>query len=167
MIRYPTRLPSGLEILDGLKVRKTARCSMEHTLRFMDALVNHFIRHPDPMVVTVYQFQNLSMGSKIEYSYDMDLLGMLSDDEKTLVSHYGSLQDRYGRDAYMNSRMTGKEREYPSLFSFLKELTIQGRYHDLHSGNVMIDLDGNYRVIDLEGFHYQNLSHRENSWITR
>jgi hypothetical protein len=167
MIRYPTRLPSGLQILDGLKVRKTARCSMEHTFRFMDALINHFIRQPDPTVVPVYQFLNLSTASRFEYSYDMDLLGMLSDDEKMLVSHYGSLQDRHGRSAYMHSAMINKEREYPHLFSFLKELTIQGRYYDLHGGNIMIDLEGNYRVIDLEGFHYRNLSHQDNNWITR
>lgn len=172
MIRYASRLPPGrgCQILeDNQTVRKTVQCSEEYTLLFMEALVNHFIRQPDPLVVPVYRFEVLEKSRyKYCYSYDMQLLGMLSEEEKQFVDRVGDLYDKHGADALsIPYELYPEKRSLPQFFSYLKQVVELDRYHDLHSGNIMIDLDENYRIIDLEGFHYYTLNNSANDWITR
>jgi len=172
MIKYANRLPPGkpVELLDdGLTVRKTAQCSEEKTLRFMEALANHFIRHPDPMVVPVYSFEVLKK-SKYEYlyTYDMQRLGLLLPEERQLIDLIADLYDLHGKDACnLEWELYPGKHEFPKLFSFLSRVCQEDRYFDIHSGNVLGDEDGEYRLIDLEGFLRTPLELRENDWITR
>lgn len=178
MIRYATRLPpgKGVELVNDSTVRKIEYCSMDKSLEFMEALIKHFIRHPDPLVVPVYSYQLLSSKrNDYAYSYEMMRLGLLSQEERDFIDHVGDLVDRRGVDtfdtpspteAYGTSLVQG-EREFPFLFRFLKEVVNQNRYFDIHSGNILMDMDGDYRLIDLEGFMKTPLSLRENNWITR
>lgn len=168
MIKYATRLPpgKGVELLENGNIRKIFHFNMERTFVFMDALVKHFIRNPDPMVVNVF---NYTVIDNYSYSYDMERLGLLSAEEREIVDIAGDWYDKHGSDAYefllndVKIQFQGNEK----LLNFLKLVIEQNRYHDLHSGNVMMDINGDYKLIDLEGFLKTPLSLKENDWITR
>lgn len=168
MIRYAHRLPPGapLQLVGDSIVRKTEHYASKHKLDYMWCLFNHFIIHPDPMVVPVVSYAILEKSSKYYdydygYSYDMIRLGLLSEQEKDIINEVGDLVDRHGSKAFdhINDKlecrtiMEQAQKDYPNLLIFLKELVKIGRYHDLHAGNIMLDLDENYRIIDLEGFY--------------
>jgi hypothetical protein len=51
--------------------------------------------------------------------------------------------------------------------TFLEKVISLDRYHDLHGENVMMDNDGDFRLIDIDGFNNPPLSLPENNWITR
>jgi hypothetical protein len=95
-------------------------------------------------------------------------LGILSETERDLIDRIGDLHDSYGRDAcFREHEMYSGRHEYPMLFEFLKIVTQQQRYWDIHSGNILMDPEGNYRLIDLEGFLHTPLSQSGNEWISR
>lgn len=189
MIKYATRLPPGkpVKLLKNDIVRKTVRTSLPSTLAFIEAVVKHFIAYPDPMVVPVYTFKILpSKGvSKYDHSYQYDMmrLGLLSQEERNLIDYAGDLQDSYGVDTFRSlatialqgnvyqreraMKVAGSQQDYPVLFQFLKTLIEQDRYHDTHSGNIMMDMESNYRVLDLEGYIWQPLDDSRNDWIKR
>src|SRR5579885_1526741 len=102
-MKYANRLPpgKGVKLLDdGVTIRKTAHCSEEKTLIFMEAIANHFIAYPDPMVVPVYSFEILKKSrNESIYTYDMMRLGILSEAERDLIDRIGDLHDRFGADA--------------------------------------------------------------------
>ena len=76
----------------------------------------------------------------------------------TIVSQYWN--DRIGFS--IHPFMTENER----LAIFLDTVIRQNRYHDLHHGNVMLDADKNYRLIDVEGFQNDYpLNDKRNDWI--
>jgi hypothetical protein len=54
---------------------------------------------------------------------------------------------------------------YPTLTAFLTKIIEQGKYWDIHAGNVLKDEDDNYRLIDLEGFIRTPLTHHKNEWF--
>ena len=174
MIKYATRLPpgKGLSLLNDTTVRKTDLCSESKTLDFMIAIANHFIQNPDPLVVPIYNFEVInSIRSPYKYTYDMRRLGILNNHERHIVDMAGCCHDKYGGDAYQvwydTVTYSSYAHEYPELFSFLKEILKINRYFDLHSGNVMIDEEENYRLVDIEGFIRTPLELRSNDWILR
>ena len=178
MIRYATRMPPGkpVKLLSDSVVRKTAACSRNDTMEFMSALINYFINHADPLVVPIYAFEQLPKKYDMYYyQYDMMRLGLLTPDERAFIEHVGSLTDWRGKDAMNNldvcdpcgvSLYQNKE-EYPELFDFLLTVVKQGRYFDIHSGNILMDNENNYLLIDLEGFQRTPLELYVNDWITR
>jgi len=170
MIRYATRLPPGkpVELISDSIIRKTEHFGMQESATMMEAILKHFITHPDPMVVQVYNYDIINY-KKHDYviSYDMMRCGLLEPDEKDLVNRVGDLWDRFGTKACCqddNQLNVGKQ-NFPELFSFLKKVVEQGRYLDLHSGNVMRDIDENYVLIDLEGFIRFPFSDHRNDWM--
>ena len=172
MIKYANRLPPGKDVIlldDGETIRKTARCNEEKTIIFMENLVKHFIDYPDPTVVPVYRFETIKRTRhEYIYSYDMMRLGILSEKERDLIDLVGDLHDSHGPDACVLDHVIYPERiEFPELFSFLKFITQQQRYWDIHSGNILMDPDGNYRLVDLEGFLRTPLELDCNNWISR
>lgn len=180
MIRYATRLPpnTATRLLDNGRVRKTEYFSTEESFKFILAIVEHFIQHPDPMVVPVYDYGIVSQ-RKHDYavSYDMMRCGLLEEDEKQFVDCVGEAWDTYGVDLWKRleqgtctrhaEELISFSREQPELAKFLTEVVHQNRYQDLHSGNVMRDEDNNFVLIDLEGFIRTPLEADFNSWITR
>lgn len=182
MIAYNNRkLPYGLEYVgDGWTVRKTAHCTGKDTLQFMEGLCKHLIAHPDPMVVPVYSFVSTMVSSSpniYEYQYEMMRLGDLTREEAGIIWQVGdawriadvlSIEDptrQFKDDApYSVEECWDK---HPKLMKFLKQIVVLDRYHDLHGENIMLDNDGDYRIIDLEGFQNSPLSRPSNSWITK
>jgi hypothetical protein len=60
MINYPKSLPqSNVEIVSSTRVLKTGNFSRPDSFEFVQALANHFIRHPDPLVVPIYSFRSI------------------------------------------------------------------------------------------------------------
>ncbi|CAB4196729.1 hypothetical protein UFOVP1290_249 [uncultured Caudovirales phage] len=174
MIKYATRLPpgKGVKILNDTTIRKNGLCSEIKTLNCITALANHFISKPDPLVVPIYNFEIIdAVKNPYKYRYDMRRLGILNSIERDIVDIAGNLADRYDSDALHHMQDSDDYKkygyEYAELFSFLKEVLKLNRYYDLHSGNVMIDLEDNYRLVDIEGFIRTPLELRCNDWIIR
>jgi hypothetical protein len=172
MIHYATRLPPGkpVQVLNDTTIRKTTNFVLDRTFQFMDAVIKHFIHNPDPLVVPIYSYRVLSnKKDNNSYQYDMMRLGLLSKEERVLVDLASVYADRYsigywskaGKDFYL------KFQQHSKLAAFLEVVSSQGRYHDLHCGNVMMDMDGDYRLIDIEGFCNNPLELNDNDWITR
>jgi len=169
-MNYSDRFHYGITVLDdGVTVRKTANVSRDVTYIFIETLINHFIRNPDPLVVPVYNFEFIShKGGMYSYSYDMMRLSMLSITEKKLIDRIGDLYDSHvAKACFLKYEEYPGADEYPELFRFLTEVTTGGKYWDIHSGNIMMDPDGNYRLIDLEGFLKTPLELEVNDWISR
>lgn len=170
MLKFSKSLPYGLEILDdNITVRKTATCSEYKTFYFMEKLISHFTNNPDPTVVTVSNFKILQEKREqynYKYSYDMKRLGLLSIKEKELIDFVGDMYDMHNVRACEISCNYPHRSEFLELFSFLHTITSQGRYWDIHSGNIMKDEYG-YKLVDLEGFLMTPLEQPKNDWIIR
>lgn len=171
MIKYSNyKLPHGLEYVgDGFTIRKTAHCSGKGTLEFMRTLCQHLIAHPDPMIVPVYSFEYLGQRAEHEYAYtyDMQRLGEISQEENNLIWQVGDAwRDGISNPARHHSLHWAWDK-YPKLMSYLEEMIKLDRYHDLHGENILLDENAEYKIIDIEGFLNAPLSLPENDWITR
>ena len=171
MIKYAESLSSdkSIKLLDKITIKKTVRYQAKKTLDFMKAIIEHFIKHPDPLVVPVYSFEVIKeseLGNNT-YAYTMMRLGILSETEKQLIDFVGDLHDSYGAGACLQEMFYHGQDKQPELFSFLKAVVDQQRYWDIHSGNILMDPDGNYRLIDIEGFIKTPLILNCNDWISR
>lgn len=159
MFRYNNNLGVyGLTLINDRVVRKEAVYSRLESLNFIQKLVNHLIANPDPMVVPVYKFEILDSGSSrspwnaFSYAYEMMRLPMLSRDEKSLINKM--ISHRYNLDKdELHPDLTSGRREFPKLFKFMKQVIDDENYTDLHDGNFLKDEEGDYRIIDLEGFY--------------
>lgn len=164
MIKYDEDLlANNIELINDVTIKKTVLYPSEKSLAFMKAIVEHFIKYPDPMVVPLYSFEVY----KNTYSYTMMRLGILSEKEKELIDFVGDMQDSYGAGACLQNKPYPYSEEYPKLFEFLKTVTLQHRYWDIQSGNILMDPIGNYRLIDIEGFLNTPLNQSSNDWISR
>jgi hypothetical protein len=180
MITYSNyNLQPGLEyVKDGFTIRKTVHCSRKQTVEFMRALCAHLIAHPDPMVVPIYDFQYLGQVAQhdFKYSYDMLRLGEISEIENRIIWQVGYAHSDGSSDPVHNFKhtvwvKTHIDAEYAwknhfKLMTFLEKVISLDRYHDLHGENVMMDNDGEFRLIDIDGFNNPPLSLPENNWIT-
>ena len=167
MLNYNNNLPYGLEIIDDCVVRKTAQLSSKDGYDFLKQLVTKQIRNPDPSIVPVYKFRNIGFNrGTYRYQYDMLRMGMISREEKDIINRAAYEWKNKFNIANSDHPVLGEARKtYPKLMLFLEEQTYLGRYWDLHSGNIMLDEDLNYRFIDLEGFIKYPLLDRKNDWI--
>lgn len=170
MLNYATRLPPGapVELLSNGMIRKKVTVYRPDTVILMGDLIRHFEDHPDKKVVrhtnfSFYQVSNKHYSSKYTYQYDMMRCGLLSVEERALVNLVG---DNYVGKRFLDpSIFTENRKEFPKLCDFLQEVVSEGRYWDLHSGNIMLDEDWNYVIIDLEGFIVGSLGHPDNNWF--
>ena len=154
-----------VKLLDEMTVRKTAQSSTSDLVEAVEKMCRILIAQPDPMIVPVYAFQidkaPTGTGGYFEYHYDMLRLGMLSQEEKTLVDYLA-----YPNSIYA-SYIAQESEHYPALVVFMKEMLRQGRYNDRHSGNVLKDEDGHYLIIDLEGFMHYPPEDKANDWFRK
>lgn len=178
------KLPLNLEYVgDGFTIRKTGHCSNKETLDFMQALCQHLIAHPDPFIVPVVDFQYLGQKSDYYhiYSYDMIRMGDITKEEKTIIWEVVRAKGAWANSEYCSAPTTDPLhifrddavisseqawQDYPELMNYLGEVIEQGRYHDLHDENIMVDGNRDYKIIDLEGFINPPLSDPSNDWIT-
>jgi hypothetical protein len=158
----------GLTLVTDRIVRKEASSFRIERFNFIRKLVNHLIAYPDPMVVPVYKFEILGSPSSrnspwnaFSYAYEMMRLPMLSRDEKSLINKMISHRYILDQDDFHPDLKKG-QREFPKLFKFMKRVIDDENYTDLHDGNFLKDEDGNYRIIDLEGFYkYPGVGNRD------
>jgi hypothetical protein len=128
-------------------------------------VVNHFINHPDPLVVPVYSWEDYYPNSKwYEYSYTMKRLGILSQEEKRIISLCIYHKTKFLSNNFL-SEFKGEEINYPDLINFMYHVLSQNRYIDLHSQNFLKDEFGDYKLIDVEGFLTFPVDHRNLDWI--
>ena len=164
----------GIKLVDEFTIRKEAHLSTRESFKYIQAVVNHFIHNPDPMVVPVYKFEVIESTDddtrygKYVYAYEMMRLGMLDEDERDVLDHaYRYYGKEIPADPIEESLRLGWKR-YPKLMNFINTIFSQGRYTDIHSGNFLKDQDGEYRIIDLEGFTaFLPLDQEKNDWIIR
>lgn len=161
----------GLTVIDGNKVRKESCYSTRDCYLHLKAVVNHFIRCPDPMVVPVYSFEELEATTDnrygtYRYAYTMKRLGMLDTEERRIIDEFHSWDSEVDRDNHNEWFRLGWA-HYPSLMNFMNVVHRQKRYRDLHGGNFLKDEKNEYKIIDLEGFSTYPLDQAINDWITR
>ena len=80
--------------------------------------------------------------------------GLLTPLDRDLVDGVGYAHDAWGDEVFQSESFEVEEcfAENPKLYSFLESAIEDLRYYDLHSGNVMLNEDWEYVLIDLEGF---------------
>lgn len=156
MLNYATRLPPGapVELLDNGMIRKKIHSPYVEKANLMAKLVSHFSKYPDYKVVTHGNFSITPIRNGYSYQYDMMRCGLLSLEERQFVNLVGSFHNYYGRLAFHQAKegLRGKYEEFPKLYSFLREVVEENKYWDIHSGNIMLDENWDYVLIDLEGF---------------
>lgn len=160
MFKYDENLETrwGLKIISDRIVRKEAAFSRPESLAWLQKLVNHLIANPDSMVVPVFKFEVLEERAQTpsnwgvyKYAYEMMRLPMLDRYEKDAISSI--LRSRYAINSDNEPPdVVRSRREYPELFKFMVRVLKDGHYTDLHNQNFLKDEEGNYRIIDLEGF---------------
>lgn len=146
----------GIELVNDMTIRKTAQFSHRPYFDWIQKLVNHLIVNPDPMVVPVYRFEVLedlpnaerSWGS-FKYAYEMMRLPKLTNDEKDALNDI--ISNRW-KDQETHPAVVKARKEFPELYTFMTKVMDDGYYTDIHDGNFLKDQEGNYRIIDLEGF---------------
>lgn len=174
-MKYDPNIESryGIRLVDEHTVRKEAQLGTKSHFEFVRSVVKHFIRHPDSMVVPVYRFETIEEKDEGEtktwgtysYAYEMQRLGMLDNDERAIVdASHAFYRTGIPRDIKHDVLQMGWA-TYPKLMKFLNTVFKMGRYTDIHSGNFMKDEDGEYRIIDLEGFIYAGTA--DNSWVSK
>lgn len=169
MRKYPHNLPKGLEYINDYTIRKSANMSLGCNVVFMEALCSHLTRNPDPLVVPVSNFRRGKYFNGVfNYTYDMQALLMLHTDEKRIIN---KVYDRWDRADEFPSQSKDLDilqfwHDYPALMRFLDRVLLDNRHHDIHDGNIMVDEEDNYRLVDLEGFiNGFPLNHPYNKWI--
>lgn len=180
MIRYATRLPPSHNVtaLDNGLIRKTEWYCRQSQFDFIVALLDHVTKHFEPLIVPVYEYRILESGPKdFTVSYDMMHCGILEKDERDLVDavgeawdvHHGKVFEKLdaGACGVYQDELWSRCSKLPELTKFLRQVVTEGRYLDLHSGNVMRSQDAEYVLIDLEGFVRTPLDAPFNNWITR
>ena len=158
----------GIKLVSDRVVRKEAQFSTRESFEWIRNLVLHLLVNPNPMVVPVYRFEVIEeVASKhnsnwgiYRYAYEMMRLPMLSSEEKLLITRLIHNRRPVERDDPQPFVREGWK-EYPSLVEFMNRVLAEGSYTDLHDQNFLKDEEGNYRIIDLEGFgSYPGLGQR-------
>lgn len=147
--------------VDNFRILKRAECSTEKTYTFMKAICESLIRSPNPSIVPVLSFHTVSKGFfHFRYNYLMQKLNPLSSFEKSVIEVWSGINDddredipKYTPEQSDAISLAGQE-QCPKLLKLMDEW--RWTYWDFHAGNVMKDDDGEYRIIDLEGFSYDN-----------
>lgn len=175
MIKYDDNISMhyGIKLLNDTTVLKQAVLGTRECFECIRKLCNHFILYPDPMVVPVYSFEFEELPNSChpaygtyKYSYTMKRLGMLSAGEKQLIEWMIYEKRMRLSPNAMRDLKEGME-HFPELSKFMKEVINMNRYSDMHSGNFLIDTDGSYKIIDIEGFIKAPLNCPENFWFTK
>lgn len=86
----------------------------------------------------------------IRYSYEMAYLKPLSQEESYFINRKWSNDHYIDETSWKIKRVENLAKKYPKLAAFTE--AYQWTYLDWHAGNVMRDQQGNFRIIDLEGF---------------
>jgi hypothetical protein len=169
-MRYARLNYPGLKLVNDHVVRKTVHFTTRDAFLFMQAVIKHFIKHPDPMVVPIHRYDVIqatldNVYGTFSYSYDMQRLGMLNEDEKEIIE--SAYYIRYSPEVKHEKVIEMGKKDYPKLVKFITRVLDENRYHDTHCGNFLKDENENYRIIDLEGYIKYPLNALENQWITR
>ncbi len=142
----------SISLVSDMVVRKAANAGHE-SFEKIRALCNHFMRYPDPMVVPIYNFELIKTPKTAfdfyTYSYDMKRLGKLSRTEKDIINR----ADWHPVGIWKSDLILSNALDnHPKLMRFLKRIVEEGRYRDLHGGNVLKNEQEEFCLIDIEGF---------------
>lgn len=160
----------GITVISDRVIRKQAYTSTRSGFEAIEAVCRHFMRHPNPLVVPVYDFQAehipFSRWGAHRYHYDMMRMGILTEDEKHFIRR---VADKWcwdnldpNRELYFNQFRGTNDK----LLLFIKQILMEGRYNDFHIGNIMKDEDEQFRLVDLEGFGKDlTLTDPANAWL--
>jgi hypothetical protein len=177
MIKYDNSLEDkwGLSLLDDNTVRKESSIGTKENWECFLSIMEYALKNIDSMLVPVYNFKVTEEPAPdypynygiYRYYYDMKRLGMLSQQEKELITWTKKVH-LYGRGGLnLDEHDLLKEYRviYPDLADFMDEVIQLNRYRDIHDGNFLLDEEGNYKIIDLEGFIWTPVDRKENNWL--
>lgn len=162
MFKYDENIEQrmGITLVSDSVVRKEYSYGSRNAFEWIQKLCNHLIANPDPMVVPVYKFEVLEIHDKPDsrwgtyrYAYEMKRLFMLNREEKELIS---TLVQTNGynpveRD-HPHEKIKRGWQEIPDLMNFMNQVFADKQYNDIHNQNFLKDENGEYKIIDLEGF---------------
>jgi hypothetical protein len=162
MMKYDDNVESryGIILVNDRVVRKEAQVSTRANFEWIRKLVTHIMLNPNPMVVPIYRFETIEEElpsarngnwGTFKYAYEMMRLPMLDKAEKNLISKLISRYKPVTRDDPDPAIQAGWK-DYPVLVQFMNQVLADRYYTDLHNNNFLKDEEGNYRIIDLEGF---------------
>lgn len=163
----------GIKLVGDRIIRKEAGFGDRVAFNLIRRIVNHFIAFPSPLVVPVYRFEVLEEHDNMngnwgtyKYAYEMRRLCMLSREEKTVINRVFRHVTPIKRDN-PDPEIQACWKEFPQLVEFMNAVLTEGRYNDLHDGNFLKDENGDYKIIDLEGFMKYPLDGPQNDWVTK
>lgn len=167
MLNYATRLPPGkpVTLLSNGMIRKKIHTSSYQEVHAIAALINYFEKYSDTKVVAHSNFKIIENDNHYSYQYDMIRCGLLPSEERIFINLVGDIHDLQGRYAFQHPDIRSEKEKFPKLNDFLEQVVSENRYWDLHSGNVMLNEDWDYVLIDLEGFIRHPLLHHDNNWF--
>lgn len=176
-MEYAKYLPSHIVLVNDKVVRKIANTINHEVIEFVEGLARHFIASSDSMVVPIYNFEysfkkDAYGYEAYHYTYEMARLGKLSEIEQSVIDTVGDGHSvgitkpcALGRNAACQKHLDEAWEHYPKIMDFLGQVIEQRRYVDLHGGNIMVDENGDYKLIDIEGFMKYPLIGAHNEWI--
>jgi hypothetical protein len=166
MITFDKYLYGNLKLVDERVVRKTASAYSDSRRIDIAKLVEWSGTKDNTIAVKAFNFQELtSYGGLYKYSYDMMRLGKLDGRQRFIVKFISDWIVDYHMDPFnpnslseiYRSQVESAWRTHKDLMFFLLSVVKEGRYKDLHEGNVMIHPETEeFKVIDLEGFTQGN-----------
>jgi hypothetical protein len=177
MLKYDENVEHGrygIKLASDQVIRKEYGFGDKESFELIQRLCNHFINHPDPMVVPVLKFETLEEPKEgrfgtFKYAYEMKRLFMLTHEEKDIIETCIRSFFNHSHDLKANpdARMQRAWRDNSKLVEFMQVVLKQNRYNDLHSGNFLKDENEDYKIIDLEGFMRYPANGTGNDWITQ
>lgn len=151
MFKYSHQYPHGIEIISDSCLKKNIICYDIDIFYNVYKTVKHFIEHECSDVVPVYDISFEGDRRIIHYSYTMKRLCVLSSEEKTLIDACFKIYS--GPIDLTDQRVIEGKENYPALFELCNRMITDNIYWDRHSGNILKDEVGDYKIIDLEGFN--------------
>ncbi len=180
MIKYATKLPQstddwGITLINNNLIRKKAICHTKDVMEYIEYILKYFIKNRDKLVVPIYNYKIFKHDKIYSYSYDMMRCGILTKSERNFIdsvgallhSNYDSNENFDSKFIFSNKNIFEKSEQHPELTTFLKTVIDQNLYYDYHSGNIMLNEDGQYVLIDLEGFIRYPIKDNKQIWLTK
>jgi hypothetical protein len=159
---------TGIKLVNEHTIKKTGSSPSPMRREIVRNLVKWSSSKNNTIAVSARNFKELrDHGGLYYYSYEMMRLGRLSGEQKFVVKMIADWIYDHHLDPFNPSYLSKDHQQlinkfwdnHRDLMLFLLHIVKDGRYKDLHEGNVMIHPeDESFRLIDLEGFMQGGMS---------
>ena len=142
----------GLHLVNQHSVQKSGYLHKIYFNLFKD-FIEPLVGFPHDDIVPIYNFSYATEeddAERYEYSYEMQRLYPLTLEEREIIDYsYRNLGEEWEDKCAI---VTSAKKNKPELYNFLSRVLLTLKYKDMHGGNVMKNKEGQFLMIDLEGF---------------